>query len=1541
MGSPELAGSCATRRVLTRRALLRSAAVLAAALAVTIAPAPMRFDAAATAVVDEVHYTYTGPASVSFSWRGSATDIRYGLAASYGETTEAQAPSPLPFSSAGPFREVELTGLQPGTTYHYSIGGGPDHTFKTAPDGNFRFDVEADIGSTRDFSQVATVQNLISADAPAFVLAAGDLTYGEPFGPASVDQHFNDVMAWSQEAAYMPAWGNHEWENPATDDLRNYKGRFMLPNPGTAPSAPAAGCCGEDWSWFDAGGVRFVSYPEPYAGSTWNTWRSQVDSVFAAAQSDPSVKFIVSFGHRPAYSTGFHAGETPLASVLNDLGDRYSKYVLNFNGHSHNYERFAPIHGVTHITAGGGGASLEVPWSGTDSRTEFRALHLHHMRVDVSATGIRVDAICGPPTNLDDIACVQGSVIDSYTIGTNPPPAPPPPPTLYVDKGSANCSDGGTGTAARPFCSIKPAVSRVLAGQTVLVAAGTYSETVTVSSSGTAAAPIYFAAVPGDDVIVSGGSSGFYVSNKQNISIQGFHVTKTTGDGIVLKNSSNVTVRGNRVSFAGQPASGKTAKGVRVDGVTDSVLANNTVDHNTDYGIYLLGGSTRNQLTANRVSQNARVYSRAAAGIRLYGSPGNTVSSNVCFSNEDSGIEFYTGSDNNVVTNNVTYGNGDHGIDDFDASGQRIVANSVYNNVTAGINLEGGSSGASVLNNISVDNGIDSPRTRSNIRVDSTSTSGTSVNYNLVHLRTAGTMFVWGSNNYSSLAAFTASTGQEKQGVQANPLFDDAPAGDLHLSAGSPAIDAADSGASGHPNTDAGGGPRLDDPNTPNTGAGPRRYDDRGAYEFEPEEPTDAPPSVSLTVTPRSGDAPLSIVADASASTDTDNSPIESYAFDFGDGTTRGPQSSPTVEHTYESAGTYTLKVTVTDTKGLASSSTTAIIANDAPPAAALTVTPSSGRAPLAVTADASGSSDPGSTPIDSYRFDFGDGTTTGPQAGATAQHTYQEAGTYTVEVTVTDTAGNSSAATTQVTVTAAQEAPPTAALTVSPSSGTAPLEVNADASDSTDTDQTPIESYKFDFGDGTVEGPQSSPTASHIYQEAGTYTVRVTVTDTGGLSSVATTQVTVDDGDAPPSAALTVSPSSGTAPLNVSADASASTDDDDTPIATYEFDFGDGTVEGPQASATAEHTYTDQGTYTVKVTVTDTAGLSAVATTQVTVNPAVDAPPAATLTVTPGSGRVPLPVTADASGSTDTDQTPIDSYKFDFGDGTVKGPQSSPTASHTFQSAGTYTVKVTVADTAGLSSTATTQVTVAPPDLPPSAALTITPGWGVTPLSVTADASASSDTDDTPIASYRFNFGDGTAAVGPQGSPLATHTYRSAGVYTVTVTVTDTAGQSSVATAQVTAFGNLVANPGFETDLSGWNTSGSGSNIALTRVSGGRSGNWAAKLTNTGTTASTATLNDSPDWAKPSSAGTYTGTLWVRSDTSGATLRLRFREYSGSTLVGSAITTATLTTSWQQVAVTYSPQSPGSSTVDFNAYVSSAAPGTAFYADDAAIFLN
>ena len=95
-------------------------------------------------------------------------------------------------------------------------------------------------------------------------------------------------------------------------------------------------------------------------------------------------------------------------------------------------------------------------------------------------------------------------------------------------------------------------------------------------------------------------------------------------------------------------------------------------------------------------------------------------------------------------------------------------------------------------------------------------------------------LLVWNSKSYYSLESFQTATGQEARGLDADPRWTNPSGGDFHLTAGSPAIDSANSGASGQPGLDADGHARVDDPATPNTGVGPRAYDDRGAYEFQP-----------------------------------------------------------------------------------------------------------------------------------------------------------------------------------------------------------------------------------------------------------------------------------------------------------------------------------------------------------------------------------------------------------------------------------------------------------------------------------------------------------------------------------------------------------------------------------------------------------------------------------------------------------------------------------------------------------------------------------
>ena len=377
---------------------------------------------------DEIHWTLMGQTAITVSWRGSESSIRYGPTSSYGQTVAAQTPSPLPFSSAGPFWEARITGLQENTLYHYSIGTGPDHTFRTPPargSSDFTVYTAGDIGDSTSYQWVMPNQRLIAADLPRFCLLVGDLTYANNHGQATCDVHFNNVMVWSQDAAYMPAWGNHEWDSPTTDDLRNYKGRFDLPNPKASPGAPTPPGPGEDWYWFDYGNVRFIAYPEPYTSASWSDWNTRADSLMDAAQADPAITFIVTFGHRPAYSSGHHPGASALASYMGTLGAQHSKYKLNINGHSHNYERTYPQSGVTHLTVGDGGSSHEIDQSGScswlggcppPSYSAFRAFHHSVIKLRFTASAIEGTAVCGPPASNDDFACTTGSAMDTFVI---------------------------------------------------------------------------------------------------------------------------------------------------------------------------------------------------------------------------------------------------------------------------------------------------------------------------------------------------------------------------------------------------------------------------------------------------------------------------------------------------------------------------------------------------------------------------------------------------------------------------------------------------------------------------------------------------------------------------------------------------------------------------------------------------------------------------------------------------------------------------------------------------------------------------------------------------------------------------------------------------------------------------------------------------------------------------------------------------------------------------------------------------------------------
>lgn len=218
----------------------------------------------------------------------------------------------------------------------------------------------------------------------------------------------------------------------------------------------------------------------------------------------------------------------------------------------------------------------------------------------------------------------------------------------------------------------------------------------------------------------------------------------------------------------------------------------------------------------------------------------------------------------------------------------------------------------------------------------------------------------------------------------------------------------------------------------------------------------------------------------------------------------------------------------------------------------------------LAATFDGSGSTDDNG--ISGYSWNFGDGSS---GSGISPSHTYSSAGTYSVTLTVTDTADQTDNYTRSVSV----NRPPIASFSYS----TNGLSASFNGSSSSDPDGHAL-SYSWDFGDG-ASGSGANP--SHTYALPGTYSVQLTVNDNGSPTKQdsQTRSVTVEDINQHPVASFTYTENN----LVVSFDASGSSDDGS--IVSYSWNFGDG---GSGTGVSPSHTYVSSGTYSVQLTVTD-----------------------------------------------------------------------------------------------------------------------------------------------------------------------------------------------------------------------------------------------------------------------------------------------------------------------------------------------------------------
>jgi PKD repeat protein len=348
------------------------------------------------------------------------------------------------------------------------------------------------------------------------------------------------------------------------------------------------------------------------------------------------------------------------------------------------------------------------------------------------------------------------------------------------------------------------------------------------------------------------------------------------------------------------------------------------------------------------------------------------------------------------------------------------------------------------------------------------------------------------------------------------------------------------------------------------------------------------PPTAAFNASPSSTTVGSPVTFNGSTSSDPDGS-IVSYTWNFGDGM---PGSGVTAQHAYAAVGTYTVRLTVTDNNGATGTTTQQVVIStqpNQPPTAAFNANPSATTVGSAILFNGSASSDPDGW-IVSYAWQYGDVAT---GSGATVQHAYATAGTYTVRLTVTDNDGATGTTTRQVVISAQPNQPPTAAFNSSPSSTTVGSAISFNGSASSDPDGW-IVSYTWQYGDGATG---SGAAVQHAYAAAGTYTVRLTVTDNGGATGTTTRQVVISaQPNQPPTAAFNSSPSSTTVGSSILFNGSASSDPDGW-IVSYAWNFGDGTTG---SGVSAQHAYAVAGTYTVRLTVTDDDGATGTITHQV-----------------------------------------------------------------------------------------------------------------------------------------------------------------------------------------------------------------------------------------------------------------------------------------------------------------------------------------------------
>jgi PKD repeat protein len=357
------------------------------------------------------------------------------------------------------------------------------------------------------------------------------------------------------------------------------------------------------------------------------------------------------------------------------------------------------------------------------------------------------------------------------------------------------------------------------------------------------------------------------------------------------------------------------------------------------------------------------------------------------------------------------------------------------------------------------------------------------------------------------------------------------------------------------------------------------------------------------------------------------------------------------------------------------------------------------------------------------------------------------------------------------------------------------------------------------------------------------------------------------------PTVVATATPQSGVAPLPVNFQATAS---GGSPPYTYEWDFGDGS---PLASgASTAHTYTQAGTFSARATVTDSAGLAAVDVVPITVTIQVGPPVISAFSATPATVEVGTPTTLQVTAS---GGVPPLYYNYT---GLPAGClwADTPSLSCTPTASGTFTVRVYVNDSDHMSATTTTVLTVTPTSSGP-----VIVAFQAVPSTLTAGT----DTNLTVSA----HGGTGTLSYAYTGLPpgcvssdLASLECRpsTAGVYLVTVTVTDAVGLQASASVTLTVE-QVSGGPTISSFDAAPASVATGATSVLTVVASGGTG--ALHFYFTGLPPGCSSLDQTSLSCTPTSPGDFTVRVYVNDTSGNSATATTLLTVTGSAIVPSA----------------------------------------------------